>query len=189
MRPRRCYGGSCTRRWRGPAAEQLRAKLMRQIYDLGALMKLLKQRFSTWFNRSHRRFGTLWAARYSNTSVEGCPMDIRTVAASIDLNPVRAGLVDDPARLSGTACRERGTPACRVKPYQASRLREAVPGGGGHTPIRCRRPSRCRARRWAGPGRGGRTPDSGGGRKPRGKPSARRRNRLSCGEKPAKVTA
>ncbi len=58
----------------GPVAEQLRAKLMRQMYDLGAFMKLLKQRFSTWFNRSHRRFGTLWATRYSNTSVEGCPM-------------------------------------------------------------------------------------------------------------------
>lgn len=81
----------------GPAAEQLRAKLMRQMYDLGLFMKLLKQRFSTWFNRSHRRFGTLWATRYSNTAIEGCPMALRTVAAYIDLNPVRAGIVKDPA--------------------------------------------------------------------------------------------
>ncbi|TAG32591.1 MAG: hypothetical protein EAZ36_02000, partial [Verrucomicrobia bacterium] len=29
--------------------------------DVSAFMKLLKQRFSIWFNRTHNRYGTLWS--------------------------------------------------------------------------------------------------------------------------------
>jgi hypothetical protein len=59
-------------------------------------MKVLKQRFSVWYNRSHERFGTLWAERFKSVLVEGKGNALQTVAAYIDLNPVRAGLVEDP---------------------------------------------------------------------------------------------
>jgi putative transposase len=59
-------------------------------------MKLLKQRFSIWFNRSHERFGTLWAERFKSVLVEPKRNALRTMAAYIDLNAVRAGLVEDP---------------------------------------------------------------------------------------------
>ena len=59
-------------------------------------MKLVKQRFSVWYNRSHQRYGTLWAERFKSVLVEAKSGVMRTMAAYIDLNPVRAGLVNDP---------------------------------------------------------------------------------------------
>jgi hypothetical protein len=59
-------------------------------------MKLLKQRFSIWFNRTHERKGTLWSERFKSVLVEGRGNILSTMAAYIDLNPVRAGIVDDP---------------------------------------------------------------------------------------------
>jgi putative transposase len=78
------------------AVERLRQMLWAQMLDLSQFMKLLKQRFSQWFNRVHDREGTLWEGRFRSTLVEGNSPALATVAAYIDLNSVRAGLVDDP---------------------------------------------------------------------------------------------
>ncbi len=78
------------------AIEDLRKRLWAQMYDLSQFMKLLKQRFSQWFNRVHEREGTLWEGRFRSTLVEGNSPALATVAAYIDLNPIRAGLVEDP---------------------------------------------------------------------------------------------
>jgi len=59
-------------------------------------MKELKQRFSIWYNRSHRRSGTLWGERFKSVLVQDDPGALVTIAAHIDLNPVRAGIVSDP---------------------------------------------------------------------------------------------
>jgi hypothetical protein len=59
-------------------------------------MKALLQRFSRWFNAKHERVGTLWESRFKSVLVED-GMASRTMAAYIDLNPVRAGMVTDPA--------------------------------------------------------------------------------------------
>lgn len=64
--------------------------------DLSSFMKLVKQRFSMWFNRTHERFGTLWSERFKSVLVEATSGVMRTMAAYIDLNAVRAGLVADP---------------------------------------------------------------------------------------------
>ena len=63
---------------------------------LDVFMKELKQRFTQWFNRNNERCGTLWEDRYKSVLVEGSENALITMAAYIDLNPVRAGLVDDP---------------------------------------------------------------------------------------------
>ena len=55
-----------------------------------------KQRFSIWYNRSHGRFGTLWAERFRSVLIEGRPLALQTVVAYIDLKPVRAHLCRDP---------------------------------------------------------------------------------------------
>ncbi|NJL19208.1 MAG: transposase [Bdellovibrionaceae bacterium] len=80
-----------------PEAEALRAQLLSRMNDVSEFMKIVKQRFTVWFNRSHNRYGTLWAERFKSVLVENTPKALQTVAAYIDLNPVRAGLVDDPA--------------------------------------------------------------------------------------------
>ncbi len=80
----------------GEDAEVIRAKLLARMADVSEFMKALKQRFSVWYNRSHRRYGTLWAERFKSVLVEGEGNALQTMAAYIDLNPVRAGLVEDP---------------------------------------------------------------------------------------------
>ena len=80
----------------GEEAEVIRRKLLARMSDVSEFMKALKQRFSVWYNRSHRRYGTLWAERFKSVLVEGRGNPLQTMAAYIDLNPVRAGLVEDP---------------------------------------------------------------------------------------------
>ena len=59
-------------------------------------MKALLERFTKWFNSKHSRAGTLWEDRFKSVIVES-GVAARTIAAYIDLNPVRAGMVSDPA--------------------------------------------------------------------------------------------
>jgi len=65
-------------------------------HSLPVFMKELKQRFTRWFNRQHSRKGTLWEERYRSVLVEGAASTLATVAAYVDLNPVRAGIVENP---------------------------------------------------------------------------------------------
>ena len=106
--------------------ELLRPYVVR-MGNLAAFMKTLKQRFSQWFNRKYERKGTLWEDRYHSTIVEyqgyskavvGTSREAaevksqaaRIVAAYIDLNPIRAGMVEDPKdyRWSGYGAAVRG---------------------------------------------------------------------------------
>ncbi|MFT4546151.1 MAG: putative transposase [Verrucomicrobiales bacterium] len=73
-------------------AEQVR----RRLFDLSLFMKELKQRMTIAFNFKHERRGTLWEGRFKCSLVEPSAEALRAVAAYIDLNPVRAGLVERP---------------------------------------------------------------------------------------------
>lgn len=78
------------------AAEELRERVRTRMWDVSGFMKLLKQRFTQWYNRRHGRRGTLWEERFKSVLVEGAGEVLATMAAYIDLNGVRAGLVEDP---------------------------------------------------------------------------------------------
>jgi len=80
----------------GPLAAAWRKQQLGLMGDISPFMKLFKQRFSIWFNRTHERRGTLWSERFKSVLVEGRGNVLVTMAAYIDLNPVRAGAVDDP---------------------------------------------------------------------------------------------
>lgn len=80
----------------GPHAVQWRRCQLALMGDVSPFMKLLKQRFSIWFNKSHRRFGTLWSERFKSVLVEAADRVLQIMAAYIDLNCVRAGLAFDP---------------------------------------------------------------------------------------------
>ena len=77
------------------AAEEFKAKFTRRMHDISEFMKGVKQSFSRWFNRTHNRVGTLWESRFKSIIVED-GYALRMVAAYIDLNPVRAGMVKRP---------------------------------------------------------------------------------------------
>jgi hypothetical protein len=81
---------------RGKIPRKVRERLLKRMGDVSVFMKELKQRFSRWYNQSHERFGTLWAERFKSVLVEDASEALRTVAAYIDLNPMRAGLAGDP---------------------------------------------------------------------------------------------
>jgi REP element-mobilizing transposase RayT len=75
---------------------QIHERFTYRMHDLGEFMKGLLQRYTQWHNRIHERSGRLWEDRFKSVIVED-GVATRTMAAYIDLNPIRAGLVTDPA--------------------------------------------------------------------------------------------
>jgi len=76
--------------------EEIHARYTYRMHNLSEFMKALLIRFTRWYNRTHERTGTLWEERFKSVIVES-GVAARTMAAYIDLNPVRAGMVRDPA--------------------------------------------------------------------------------------------
>ena len=68
----------------------------RRMNDLSEFMRALLQRYTRWFNKRHGVRGTLWEDRFHSVIVQS-GLASRTMAAYIDLNPVRAGICEDPA--------------------------------------------------------------------------------------------
>jgi REP element-mobilizing transposase RayT len=86
----------------GRAAEELKARYFARMHDVSEFVRELKGRFAQWYNRLHNRYGVLWAERFKSVLVESdltqpdAPEALTTMAAYIELNPVRAGLCEDP---------------------------------------------------------------------------------------------
>jgi putative transposase len=80
----------------GRISDCLRNRLLARMGDLSMCLKELKQRYTRWYNRMHERYGTLWSERFKSLLVEEKPYAVQLLAAYIDLNCVRAGIVDDP---------------------------------------------------------------------------------------------
>lgn len=76
--------------------QALRVRILARMHDLSVFMRELKQRFGIWYNHRHQNKGTIWAKRFTSVVVESSQEALATVAAYIDLNPVRAELVIDP---------------------------------------------------------------------------------------------
>ena len=112
------------------AHDRWRAKYLKRMWDLSEFMKTLKQKFTSWFNRQHERVGTLWERRFKSVLVEGSWGCLLKVAAYIDLNSVRAGIVDDPKdyRWSGYAQAVAGDRGARRGLVGAMRREESNAG-------------------------------------------------------------
>ena len=63
--------------------------------DRAHAMKMLNQRYVAAFNRRHRRTGTLWEGRFRSCLVDTERYALR-LYQYIDLNPVRAAMVEAP---------------------------------------------------------------------------------------------
>ena len=78
-----------------PSADGIRRRLKARMGDVSVFMREFKTRFTFWYNEKHGTVGTFWAERFRSVVVEADTDAQRMVAAYIDLNPVRAGLVND----------------------------------------------------------------------------------------------
>ncbi|MDB2673812.1 transposase [Akkermansiaceae bacterium] len=92
--------------------QEIHARYSYRMHSLSEFFKGMLQRFTCWFNRERGRRGTLWESRFRSVIVQD-GLAAKTMAAYIDLNPVRAGMVEDPAD------------------YRWSSYGEAVGGGRG----------------------------------------------------------
>jgi putative transposase len=78
----------------------------RRMYDISEFMRTLLLRYTVSYTRRHDRRGTLWEDRFKSVLIQpprkrssngqGMGHALTMMAAYIDLNPVRAGLVKDP---------------------------------------------------------------------------------------------
>jgi hypothetical protein len=76
--------------------QRIHERFTYRMHDLSEFMKTLLQRFTRWHNKRTKRCGNLWEETFKSVIVED-GLAARTMAAYIDLNPVRAGMVQDPA--------------------------------------------------------------------------------------------
>jgi REP element-mobilizing transposase RayT len=89
LRFQRCYGN------RKAFSEELTPMLRRRWSDLSEFMKQVKKGFSDWYNKQHARTGALWSGRFESVVLERDEALINCMAY-VDLNAVRANLVDRP---------------------------------------------------------------------------------------------
>lgn len=64
--------------------------------SVAGLMKAIGQRYAQYYNRHHDRSGSLWVGRYRSCLVQDEAYFL-TCQRYIELNPVRAGMVEHPA--------------------------------------------------------------------------------------------
>jgi REP element-mobilizing transposase RayT len=76
--------------------QRIHERFTYRMHDLSEFMKTLLQRFTRWHNTRTKRRGNLWEETFKSVIVED-GLAARTMAAYIDLNPVRAGIAADPA--------------------------------------------------------------------------------------------
>jgi len=118
--------------WEGAAATGVTGILERyerRRGDLSIFMKMLKQRLTLYMNKRLDRVGTLWESRFKSVLVEGDERALMAVAAYIDLNPVRAGIVARPEDYPWSGYGEaasKGRGAKRARQGLGTILREAL---------------------------------------------------------------
>ncbi|MGK0189469.1 MAG: putative transposase [Verrucomicrobiales bacterium] len=87
----------CRRLGNVAGLNRIAEKVGKRLFDLSMFMKELKLKMTLAYNFTHGRRGTLWEGRFKSLVV-AAEEAVRAVAAYIDLNPIRAGLVKDPEK-------------------------------------------------------------------------------------------
>ncbi len=110
-----------------PQAPRIRRMLQGRMHDASEFSKTLKQRAALMLKHREPGRGPVWDGRFHSVIVQDLPHALQTVAAYLDLNPVRAGLVADPKdyRFCGYAEALAGSPTALVG------LRSVVETHGG----------------------------------------------------------
>jgi putative transposase len=70
-------------------------------------MQALGRRYVQYINRSYRRTGSLWEGRYKSSLIQA-ETYLLTCMRYIELNPVRANMVQDPSQYRWSSYRHNG---------------------------------------------------------------------------------
>lgn len=87
--------------------------------DISNFMKQVAQRYTRFVNKQHGRTGTLWEGRFKSSLVDSEQYLLRC-HRYIEMNPVRAGMVDDPGKFpwSSYSHNAMGEPSLIVKAHE-----------------------------------------------------------------------
>ena len=82
------------------------------------LIMSLGRRYVQYINRTYKRTGTLWDSRYKSSVIQATTY-LLACQRYIELNPVRAAMVDDPAHYRWTSYRHNalGATDSRITPH------------------------------------------------------------------------
>jgi putative transposase len=88
------------------------------VNGISQMMQSLGRMYVTYFNRSYKRTGTLWEGRFKSCLVQE-ETYLMQVYRYIELNPVRASMVDDPAAYfwSSYQCNAHGKKSDLLTPH------------------------------------------------------------------------
>jgi hypothetical protein len=76
-------------------ANEFRQGYFDRMYCLSTFMKCLKGRFTLYYNHRNQREGGLWKGRFDSVIVESKSNALLTAGLYIDMNPLRANVVED----------------------------------------------------------------------------------------------
>jgi len=94
--------------------------------NLSALMKRLEQRYVQYVNRTYHRTGTLWEGRFRSCLIEAETYFL-ACQRYVELNPVRAGIVRDPAAYPWSSFHRERRRATRSRDYAPPTLSRVGP--------------------------------------------------------------
>ena len=87
-------------KWVDAWPEEKWTRLEKRLFDVSEFMRNLDEAFARWFNRLRNRKGHFWAARFKS-NVLGGPQAVLDAVLYVELNGVRAGLVECPEDYKG----------------------------------------------------------------------------------------
>ncbi len=97
-----------------------------RLFDVSEYMRSVQSSFARWYNRTFQRRGRFWADRFKSVLLQG-PDSLLDCMLYVDLNPVRAGLVERPEQWKGSSIylRELGHDSW-LMPLQSKKKRDTV---------------------------------------------------------------
>jgi hypothetical protein len=78
------------------------SRLDKRLFDISEFMRNVQMAFGRWYNDTHDRVGRFWAERFKST-VLASKRAVMECMLYVDLNPVRAGIVQRPEEHAGTS--------------------------------------------------------------------------------------
>jgi len=74
----------------------------KRLFDVAEFMRNVQMAYARWYNRTYERHGRFWADRYKSV-ILGDEAAVLDCILYVELNPVRAGLVDRPEEWQGSS--------------------------------------------------------------------------------------